>query len=297
MNYHFGGKDGLLAAVFDRRLRPVNQERLELLDAFERAAGDGPVPLDQILYANLAPPFRMLDESGEPGQRFMRIVARINADPSSSIHEAFLRHFDLIRTRFLAALRRALPDLEATEVERRFHYSLAAMFHTFCWGAHIPCLSATSARATATVVLSSLIAYTAAGLQSRPTRGSISSVLRRLESACSVAMYRHEMGERHRADSMLSALGRVHREPRLRRHQPETGIDVPESMDGGEREPGEATTGRTSGGTISTANAAERLRLHRALDFNTDMLIAAAARVQPGGGTGAHCRGGSEVRR
>jgi len=179
VNYHFGGKDGLLAAVFDRRLRPVNQERLELLDAFERAAGDGPVPLDQILYANLAPPFRMLDESGERGQRFMRIVARINADPSSSIHEAFLRHFDLIRARFLTALGRALPDLEATEVERRFHYSLAAMFHTFCWGAQIACLCA-QPHEHRERVFTSLIEYGVAGLRA-PHDGVDLDDLRRLE--------------------------------------------------------------------------------------------------------------------
>jgi AcrR family transcriptional regulator len=183
VNYHFGGKDGLLAAVFDRRLRPVNQERLELLDAFESAAGADSVPLAQILYANLAPPFRMLDESGESGesgQRFMRIVARINADPSSSIHQAFLRHFDGIRARFLAALGRALPELEATEVERRFHYSLAAMFHTFCWGAQIACLCA-QPHENRERVFTSLLEYAVAGLHA--PRDSIDlGDLRRLES-------------------------------------------------------------------------------------------------------------------
>lgn len=170
VNYHFGGKNGLLAAVFERRLGPVNEERLELLNAFERAAGDHPVPLEQIVYANLAPPFRTLDEWGETGERFMRIVARINADPSSSIHEAFLRHFDGIRARFLAALGRALPDLDATEVERRFHYSLAAMLHTFCWGAQIACLCPRP-REHRDCVFTSLIEYGVAGL--RAPRGSV----------------------------------------------------------------------------------------------------------------------------
>jgi len=179
VNYHFGGKDGLLAAVFDRRLRPVNQERLDLLETFERTAGEEAVPLEQILYANLAPPFRMLDEWGEAGQRFMRIVARINADPSNSIHEAFLRHFDGIRARFLAALGRTLPDLDATEVERRFHYSLAAMLHTFCWGAQIPCLCAHPSEHRERV-FASLIDYAMAGL--RAERDSVDlDELRRLE--------------------------------------------------------------------------------------------------------------------
>ncbi len=179
VNYHFGGKDGLLEAVFDRRLRPVNRERLALLDAFESAAGAECVPLEQILYANLAPPFRTLEEWGESGQRFMRIVARINADPSSRIHEAFLRHFDVIRTRFLAALGRTLPDLDPTEVERRFHYSLAAMLHTFCWGAQIDCLCAHPSDHRERV-FTSLIEYAVAGLQA-PRHSIDVDEMRRLE--------------------------------------------------------------------------------------------------------------------
>jgi len=106
-------------------------------------------------------------------------VARINADPSSSIHEAFLRHFDRIRVRFLGALGRALPDLEATEVERRFHYSLAAMFHTFCWGAQIPCLCAQPLEHRDRV-FTSLIEYGIAGL--RAPRDSVDlGTLRELE--------------------------------------------------------------------------------------------------------------------
>ena len=104
VNYHFGGKDGLLQAVFDRRLRPVNESRLALLDGFEDAAAGAPLPVAQIVYANLAPAFRSLDEWGEGGQRFMRLVARIMADPSSSIHHAFVRQFDEVRRRFLTRL-------------------------------------------------------------------------------------------------------------------------------------------------------------------------------------------------
>ena len=41
VNYHFGSKEALLAAVLERRLHPVNARRLELLDAIESAAGNG----------------------------------------------------------------------------------------------------------------------------------------------------------------------------------------------------------------------------------------------------------------
>jgi len=181
VNYHFGGKDGLLEAVFDRRLGPVNRERLGLLDAFEEAAGDDPVPLERIMYANLAPPFRKLDEWGGAGERFMRIVARINADPASSIHAAFVRQFDEVRTRYLAALSRTLPALEADEIERRFHFALAAMMHTFCWGPHVECLCAIG-RSSRDEVLRSLIEYAVGGMQSGPGAVDLDA-LRQLEAS------------------------------------------------------------------------------------------------------------------
>ncbi len=180
VNYHFGGKDGLLEALFARRFGPVNEERLLLLDGFEAAATGTPLPLEQILYANFAPPFRRIDALGDAGQAFMRVVARINADPSSSIHQTFLRHFDEIRRRFHAALRSSLPELSTTEIERRFHYGIAAMMHTFCWGQHLDCfrIDPTEPRER---VLSSLIEYAAAGL--RAARGTVDvEALSELES-------------------------------------------------------------------------------------------------------------------
>ncbi len=178
VNYHFGGKDGLLQAVFDRRLRPVNEARLALLDGFEADAGGAPLPLAQIVYANLAPAFRSLDEWGEGGQRFMRLVARIMADPSSSIHHAFVRQFDEVRRRFLGALGQALPELADTEIERRFHYALAAMMHTFCWGQHIECLCPTP-REHRDLVLESLIDFAVGGLSADSGTTDLAELRRR----------------------------------------------------------------------------------------------------------------------
>jgi len=39
VNYHFQSKDALIQAVFARRLGPLNQARLEMLDAAEARAG------------------------------------------------------------------------------------------------------------------------------------------------------------------------------------------------------------------------------------------------------------------
>lgn len=161
VNYHFGSKEALLAAVFARRLGPVNAQRLALLDAVE-ASGGSP-PLDDILWAYLAPPFRAMHHWGEAGRRFMRLVGRIMSDPARSTGEALVAQFTVVRERFLAAFARALPELATDELERRSLFVIGAMAHTFQWCETICCLDPAES-ADPDAVLHSLIRFAAAGM-------------------------------------------------------------------------------------------------------------------------------------
>src|SRR5882724_9695348 len=49
VNYHFGSKEELFQAVLTRRLDPMNQARVALLDRFEAEAGEVPVSCERIL--------------------------------------------------------------------------------------------------------------------------------------------------------------------------------------------------------------------------------------------------------
>src|SRR5690349_23937924 len=49
VNYHFGSKEELFQAVLTRRLDPMNQERVDLLDALERETAPNAVSCDRIL--------------------------------------------------------------------------------------------------------------------------------------------------------------------------------------------------------------------------------------------------------
>ncbi len=164
VNYHFGSKDSLLAAVFERRFRPMNDRRLEMLSGFEAEGGERPVSLEQILWAWLEPPFHMRHESGGAGERYMRVVSRVYADPTHSIHELFLQQFETVRERFHDALARVLPTVSSYEITRRMHYCIGSLAHTFCWCQHIPSLCSTAEPQT-DEVLHSLVAFAAAGMR------------------------------------------------------------------------------------------------------------------------------------
>src|SRR5215208_668302 len=69
VHYHFGSKQGLVRAVFKRRLEPLNRERLDLLGACERE-GAG---VEAVLRAFIAPLLRMAREYPDGGTPFARL--------------------------------------------------------------------------------------------------------------------------------------------------------------------------------------------------------------------------------
>jgi AcrR family transcriptional regulator len=130
VNYHFGSKDGLLEAVFERRLGPLNDERLALLDEAE-SAPEG-ASLETVLQALVGPPLRLHRDDARGGPQFMRLMGRTLTEPIDNIQEIFLRQFREIADRFTTALTRTLPGLPAEEMFWRAHFAIGAMAHTMC---------------------------------------------------------------------------------------------------------------------------------------------------------------------
>ncbi len=128
VNYHFGTKDGLIAAVFERFLRPVNAERLLALDALE--APDLEPDLEAIITAFVAPPFRARGARDQHVERAMRLYGRIHSAPEAHAHAIFVQQFDTVRKRFESAFARALPNLPRRELHWRMHFLIGAMAQT-----------------------------------------------------------------------------------------------------------------------------------------------------------------------
>jgi AcrR family transcriptional regulator len=132
VNYHFRSKEGLLDAIFARRLEPMNRRRLELLDQVLSEAGEGCPPLEGVLEALVGPPLRLSSDPGGGGEAFFKLVGRIHSEPRPEAQAMFRRYFDEIEKRFLGALRRCLPDLPVVELLWRGIFSVGAMAHTLC---------------------------------------------------------------------------------------------------------------------------------------------------------------------
>ena len=133
VNYHFGSKEELLAAIVERRFGPVNQQRLERLNALEAMADDKPPALEEIIRAFLSPPFHKRREWSDRAPKFMRLIGRLYVETGGTTRARFVKHFEPVIRRFVPALHRALPQLESKEVGWRLMFVVGAMAHTMMW--------------------------------------------------------------------------------------------------------------------------------------------------------------------
>jgi AcrR family transcriptional regulator len=128
VNYHFGSKDELIAELFVSRSIATNRERLNQLKAAEEQGG-GRASIDAILRALVGPPLRGClgpDRERSTAARFM-IRASIESVPP--IRRIRNREIDHLR-KFAAAMRRAMPARDETELYWGLHFALAMAHHT-----------------------------------------------------------------------------------------------------------------------------------------------------------------------
>lgn len=177
VHYHFGSKDALVQAVFERRLEPLNQERLARLDRLQGEAGGEPPAVEDVLRAFIEPVMRMLREGTEQQRRANHRLARLLfqglADPEGPVRAIVLEAFREVRMRFLSAMARALPQLTPAELAWRFHFVVGAMAHTASTGDALEELSGGLCDASDVEAMTDrLVGFLSAGLESPVSAGS-----------------------------------------------------------------------------------------------------------------------------
>lgn len=76
--YHFGSRDGLIDALIEMRMAPVNARRTQLLDAMEQS--DSPATVRTAVEALVHP--LAAETLGRPGSRYARFLAQAVTDPA-----------------------------------------------------------------------------------------------------------------------------------------------------------------------------------------------------------------------
>ena len=130
VNYHFGSKEALLAAVIERRLLPLNRERSARLDAvLDDAARQGRRPdVDATLRAFIEPTLAY-GRSGPGAKNFIVLVGRALADPDETARSVFIHHIRPLVIQLRDTLCAALPELSPELIFLRLHFILGSMGH------------------------------------------------------------------------------------------------------------------------------------------------------------------------
>jgi AcrR family transcriptional regulator len=164
VHYHFGSKEELLDAVVVRKLAPINQERLALLDAAERAAAGAPVPIEDFLDAFLKPAVMRAGQDPE----FCKLMGRLHGEGLMARMAA--KNFREIALRFLGGMRRALPELPDEEAVWRIHFMIGAMAQTLQGPPEYPGMPAGNL-ADPEALLRRLVTFLSAGFRAPVTAG------------------------------------------------------------------------------------------------------------------------------
>jgi len=128
INYHFGSKEDLIAAIFERRVVPVNQARLAALDVVEESAKKHP-KLEDILEAFIRPAVQCSFGTAKGEKAFSKLFGRCLSEPNPEIETLLKRQFEALVERLDAALMKALPQLSRSEIFWCMKFTFGALHH------------------------------------------------------------------------------------------------------------------------------------------------------------------------
>lgn len=134
VNYHFGSKEALYLAVLRRRLEPLTEQRLSLLDTLEAQGRDAagsptPVPVAGLVRV-LLEPMRPYLRTGDDPHPFLRCMGRLMLNPPAFALPLLREQFGAVLMRLGPALQRSLPHLTRGELLLRGQACMGAIHFT-----------------------------------------------------------------------------------------------------------------------------------------------------------------------
>ena len=160
-NYHFGSKEELLRAAITSRAAPLNQRRLEALDAVVGEAGTGRPSVEAVVEAFVIPALEMRSEAGTEGPAYRSLAARLYVDPPPQVAEIRREIFEPVNERFRQTLASALPDATAQQVALALQLVLGVLVHMLSVNAPAP----EAPSASLPQLFRQLVLFSAAGIE------------------------------------------------------------------------------------------------------------------------------------
>lgn len=162
IHYHFKNKLGLLKALFEERVKSVNEQRDALLAQLERRQASEPPSIEEVLQAFIDPALRTAYNAKESS--FNRVTALCSVDPLKEVREVVFQAYDKTALRFALLLRQVTPHLNETDFQWRLECMYGAMMYIRSDNGRVSHMLNDKHRSDPVEkVIEQLIAFTAAG--------------------------------------------------------------------------------------------------------------------------------------
>jgi len=164
VNYHFGSKDALIQAVFERYLTPFCQALNGKVEELEKQ-GDVSLELLFSLISRLA--LGSQDDEPRRAMIFFRLAGQAYSQPQGHLRAYLREHYGEVFHRFLGLLRAAVPEVPPMELFWRVHFSLGAVIFTLSGMESLQAISAAdfNETVTATRITNHLLPFVVGGLK------------------------------------------------------------------------------------------------------------------------------------
>lgn len=127
VNYHFGSKDKLIYALADRRLTPINSERLERLAKLRAKHAEDPIPVRELVCALIDPMFKALRQGKNNRAIMVRLVAQMLIDDPKRFAQIHKTFYKPVLDCYHDELQRTIPQLTSHQVNARFFCAFATV--------------------------------------------------------------------------------------------------------------------------------------------------------------------------
>jgi AcrR family transcriptional regulator len=118
LHYYFESKRGVFDSVFARRADVLNSERMREMDRYD-AENSGQYEIESIIAVFLRPLFSLNRQGGQGWRNFCAFVGNLTSAPE--LAEIFAEKFDPVLKRFIALLRKAMPDADERDLYWSYH--------------------------------------------------------------------------------------------------------------------------------------------------------------------------------
>ncbi len=126
VNYHFGTKNRLLAAVVERRGSVLNEERLRRLAAVRAQAAPAAASTEAVIAAFFDPILDRLATAGPGWHSYFALLAYVNNSPEWG-RELMGATFDLTVRTFIQAVMDSLPDAAPEDIFWGYNFLTGAL--------------------------------------------------------------------------------------------------------------------------------------------------------------------------